>query len=202
MTGRKSFRHAQTSLRRGRVYRLHGISRATYFNWQAKYGGVSVSELKRMKGFEAENAKNSETEDEGATQSRPPDRALPIRSGRAVPARRYHTAGAREAASPISPIREASRDRRGQPPGARGPPCRTPARRLSLTAAPSAPLAGRRPAGLAAGPIQTETGVGGPPTCDAAQCNPRLRNRFLRVRQPWRLWIVRRRPHIDCVRYS
>src|ERR1700730_1624971 len=39
--------------------RKHGISRATYFNWQAKYGGVSVSELKRMKGLEAENAKNS-----------------------------------------------------------------------------------------------------------------------------------------------
>ena len=32
--------------------RKHGISRATYFNWQAKYGGVSVSELKRMKGLE------------------------------------------------------------------------------------------------------------------------------------------------------
>ena len=28
--------------------RKHGISRATYFNWQAKYGGVSVSELKRF----------------------------------------------------------------------------------------------------------------------------------------------------------
>src|SRR5580692_8362544 len=39
--------------------RKHGISRATYFNWQAKYGGVSVSELKRMKGLEAEHAKNS-----------------------------------------------------------------------------------------------------------------------------------------------
>ena len=37
--------------------RKHGISRATYFNWQAKYGGVSVSELKRMKELEAENAK-------------------------------------------------------------------------------------------------------------------------------------------------
>jgi putative transposase len=28
--------------------RNHGISRATCFNWQAKYGGVSVSELMRM----------------------------------------------------------------------------------------------------------------------------------------------------------
>jgi len=37
--------------------RKHGISRATYFNWRAKYGGVSVSELKRMKELEAENAK-------------------------------------------------------------------------------------------------------------------------------------------------
>ena len=32
--------------------RKHGISRATYFNWQAKYSGVSVSELKRMKGLD------------------------------------------------------------------------------------------------------------------------------------------------------
>jgi putative transposase len=37
----------------------HWISRATYFNCQAKYGGVSVSGLKRMKGLEAWNAKNS-----------------------------------------------------------------------------------------------------------------------------------------------
>ena len=33
--------------------RKHGISRATYFSWQAKHGGVSVSELKRMKGPES-----------------------------------------------------------------------------------------------------------------------------------------------------
>ena len=37
--------------------RNHGISRGTYFNWRSKYGGVSVSELKRMKELEAENAK-------------------------------------------------------------------------------------------------------------------------------------------------
>jgi putative transposase len=30
--------------------RKHRVSRATCFNWQAKYGGVSVSELKGMKG--------------------------------------------------------------------------------------------------------------------------------------------------------
>ena len=37
--------------------RKHGSSRATYFNWRAKYSGGSVSELKRMKELEAENAK-------------------------------------------------------------------------------------------------------------------------------------------------
>ena len=37
--------------------RKHGISRATYFNWRSKYSGVTVSELKRIKELEAENAK-------------------------------------------------------------------------------------------------------------------------------------------------
>ena len=39
------------------VTRKHGISRATYFNWRSKYSGVTVSELKRIKELEAENAK-------------------------------------------------------------------------------------------------------------------------------------------------
>lgn len=34
--------------------RKHGISDATYYNWKAKYGGMSASELKRMKEMEAE----------------------------------------------------------------------------------------------------------------------------------------------------
>ena len=37
--------------------RRHGISDATYFNWKAKYGGMSASELKRLKETEAELAK-------------------------------------------------------------------------------------------------------------------------------------------------
>jgi putative transposase len=41
----------------GDIARKHGISRATYFNWRSKYGGVTVNELKRMKELEAENAK-------------------------------------------------------------------------------------------------------------------------------------------------
>jgi putative transposase len=39
------------------LVRKHGISRGTYFNWRSKYSGGSVSELKKMKDLEAENAK-------------------------------------------------------------------------------------------------------------------------------------------------
>jgi putative transposase len=39
------------------LLRKHGISRPTYFNWKAKYGGASVKELVRLKELEAENAK-------------------------------------------------------------------------------------------------------------------------------------------------
>jgi len=34
-----------------------GISDATFYNWKAKYGGLSVSELKRLRELEAENAR-------------------------------------------------------------------------------------------------------------------------------------------------
>lgn len=37
--------------------RKHGISDATFYNWKAKYGGLSVSDLKRLKELEAENAR-------------------------------------------------------------------------------------------------------------------------------------------------
>ena len=37
--------------------RKHGISEATLYNWKAKYGGMDVSEAKRLKQLEDENAK-------------------------------------------------------------------------------------------------------------------------------------------------
>ena len=37
--------------------RKHGISEATLYNWKAKYGGMDVSEAKRLKALEDENAK-------------------------------------------------------------------------------------------------------------------------------------------------
>lgn len=39
------------------VCRKHGISDATYYNWKSKYGGMSASELKRLRETEEENAK-------------------------------------------------------------------------------------------------------------------------------------------------
>ncbi len=35
----------------------HGISRNTYFAWKSKYAGATVSELRRLRELEAENAK-------------------------------------------------------------------------------------------------------------------------------------------------
>ena len=39
------------------ICRKHGISDATYYNWKSKYGGMSASDLKRMKEMEAELGK-------------------------------------------------------------------------------------------------------------------------------------------------
>ena len=39
------------------VCRRHGISSATFFKWKAKYGGLEVSDAKRLKALEDENAK-------------------------------------------------------------------------------------------------------------------------------------------------
>ena len=37
--------------------RRHGISDATFYNWKAKFGGMDVSDAKRLKELEGENAK-------------------------------------------------------------------------------------------------------------------------------------------------
>ena len=37
--------------------RKHGISEASFYNWKAKYGGLEISEAKRLKGLESENAR-------------------------------------------------------------------------------------------------------------------------------------------------
>lgn len=37
--------------------RKHGISDATYYNWKAKFGGMTVSDAQRLKALEGENSK-------------------------------------------------------------------------------------------------------------------------------------------------
>lgn len=37
--------------------RKHGISEATFYNWKSKHGGMDVSEARRLKALEDENAK-------------------------------------------------------------------------------------------------------------------------------------------------
>jgi putative transposase len=37
--------------------RKHGMSNASFYKWRAKYGGMDVSNMKRMKELEQENAR-------------------------------------------------------------------------------------------------------------------------------------------------
>jgi putative transposase len=37
--------------------REHGVSKATIYNWKAKFGGMEINELKRTKELEEENRK-------------------------------------------------------------------------------------------------------------------------------------------------
>ena len=39
------------------VCRRHGISSATFYKWKGKYGGLDVSDARRLKALEDENAK-------------------------------------------------------------------------------------------------------------------------------------------------
>jgi putative transposase len=39
------------------VCRRHGISSATFYKWKARFGGLEVSEARRLKAFEDENVR-------------------------------------------------------------------------------------------------------------------------------------------------
>jgi putative transposase len=47
----------QAGLSATELCRKHGISDATFYNWRSKYGGMEISEAKRLKQLEDENAK-------------------------------------------------------------------------------------------------------------------------------------------------
>jgi len=50
-------REAEAGAKTKDLCRKHGISEATLYNWKAKYSGMTVSEARRLKELEAENAK-------------------------------------------------------------------------------------------------------------------------------------------------
>jgi putative transposase len=47
----------QAGLGAKELYRKHGVSDATFYKWRSKYGGMEVSDAKKLKALEAENAK-------------------------------------------------------------------------------------------------------------------------------------------------
>ena len=48
-------REHEAGVRTEEVCRRHGISGATFYKWKAKYGGLDVSEARRLKSLEDEN---------------------------------------------------------------------------------------------------------------------------------------------------
>src|SRR6185295_18168031 len=52
------------------VCRKHGISSATFYKWKAKYGGLEVSDAKRLKALEDENAERQAEEAAGRGDAR------------------------------------------------------------------------------------------------------------------------------------
>ena len=52
-----ALRQAETGTRVGEVCRKMGISEATFYNWKKNYGGLGVSEVRRLKQLEEENSR-------------------------------------------------------------------------------------------------------------------------------------------------
>jgi len=51
-----AIKQAETGTRVSEVCRKMGVSEATFYNWKKKYGGLGVSELRRLKNLEEENS--------------------------------------------------------------------------------------------------------------------------------------------------
>jgi putative transposase len=50
-------REQEAGARTAEVCRRHGINSATFYKWKARYGGLDVSDARRLKALEDENAK-------------------------------------------------------------------------------------------------------------------------------------------------
>ncbi|MFZ8987540.1 MAG: transposase [Steroidobacteraceae bacterium] len=50
-------RESEAGAKTSELCRKHGISEATFYNWKAKFGGMTVSDARRLKELETENGK-------------------------------------------------------------------------------------------------------------------------------------------------
>ena len=50
-------REQEAGARVQEITRRHGISEQTFYRWKSKYGGLEVSDVRRLKELEAENGK-------------------------------------------------------------------------------------------------------------------------------------------------
>jgi putative transposase len=50
-------REAESGAKTKDLCRKHGISEQTFYNWKTKYAGMTVSDARRLKELEAENAR-------------------------------------------------------------------------------------------------------------------------------------------------
>jgi len=50
-------REHEAGITTGELCRRHGISENTFYRWKAKYGGLEVSEARRLRQLEDENAR-------------------------------------------------------------------------------------------------------------------------------------------------
>ena len=50
-------KEAEAGAKTADLARRQGVSEATIYNWKSKYGGLEVSEARRLKELESENAK-------------------------------------------------------------------------------------------------------------------------------------------------
>ena len=48
-------KESEAGAKTGELCRQHGISDATFYKWKDKYGGLTVSEMRRLKSLEEEN---------------------------------------------------------------------------------------------------------------------------------------------------
>ena len=93
-------REQEAGTKTGDVCRKHGISSATFYKWKAKYGGLDVSDAKRLKSLEDENSKLKKLLAEAML-----DNAM-----------------LRDVAARNGDARRQTRSRRSFPPGPRGEP--------------------------------------------------------------------------------